>query len=125
MKGMPSELVGPEAEPGRVADDDLLAARDDVGEPAHDRQRGERRDQRVDAEVADDGAVDEADERRRATIAAANATGMATSASSRKAASMPAAAMVEPTDRSNPPPMMTMVSPTATMPDDGDRLARC
>ena len=29
---------------------------------------------------------------------------------------MPEAAMVEPMDRSKPPEMMTMVSPTATMP---------
>ena len=29
---------------------------------------------------------------------------------------MPAAAIAEPTDRSKPPPMMTMVSPTAAMP---------
>ena len=34
----------------------------------------------------------------------------------RRPATMPAAAIVEPTERSKPPAIITMVSPTATMP---------
>ena len=49
-------------------------------------------------------------------IAAAKASGSGTPCVTSQPAVMPAAAMVEPTDRSKPPAMMTMVSPTATMP---------
>ena len=50
------------------------------------------------------------------TIAPVNASGSGTPISMSHAASMPAAAMTEPTDRSNPPLMMTIVSPTEAMP---------
>ena len=49
-------------------------------------------------------------------IAAAKATGKGKPCVTSQAAVMPAAAIVEPTERSKPPAMMTMVSPTATMP---------
>ncbi len=49
-------------------------------------------------------------------IAAAKASGRGTPWVTSQPAAMPEAAMVEPTDRSKPPEMMTMVSPTATIP---------
>ena len=49
-------------------------------------------------------------------MAAMKASGSGIPAAMRYAASMPAAAITEPIDRSKPPEMMTMVSPTAAMP---------
>ena len=49
-------------------------------------------------------------------MATAKASGSGTPWVTSQPAVIPAAAMVDPTERSKPPAMMTMVSPTATIP---------
>ena len=82
------------------------AAGEQHGGAAKQHHRAERRDERVDAKLGDDEAVDPADPRPDRDSGQATPNKMLVSTITH-AATQPENATTEPTDRSNPPQMIT------------------
>ena len=116
-----SDELGESAGGEIVRQERRKAAGDHHRQRAHDEQHAQRRDEARDGEGQSDEAVDEARSRRRWPSPRRMATPNGTPAMIKSEVAIGVSAKVEPTERSNSPQIIRIVTPIETSPTSGKR----